>query len=90
MLFSEVFFEYLSKSDLITGGEMEDEKVRVDIMENQAMDFRNGFVRLCYTDFVSTILKVFNGMECVILCLCITTNANITSLTSGQAEARVP
>lgn len=43
------------KSDLITGGETEDEKVRVDIMENQAMDFRNGFVRLCYTDFVSTI-----------------------------------
>lgn len=33
---------------------MEDEKVRVDIMENQSMDFRNGFVRLCYTDFVST------------------------------------
>lgn len=61
MLFSElflVFFEYLSKSDLITGGETEDEKVRVDIMENQAMDFRNGFVRLCYTDFVSTLLKV--------------------------------
>lgn len=93
MLFSElflVFFEYLSKSDLITGGETEDEKVRVDIMENQAMDFRNGFVRLCYTDFVSTLLKVFNGMGCVILCLCITTNANITCLTSGQAEARIP
>ncbi|XP_068601183.1 glutathione S-transferase mu, tandem duplicate 1 [Brachionichthys hirsutus] len=32
-------------------GETEDEKVRVDIMENQAMDFRNGFVRLCYSDF---------------------------------------
>uniref|UniRef100_A0A3Q3XGK1 glutathione transferase n=1 Tax=Mola mola TaxID=94237 RepID=A0A3Q3XGK1_MOLML len=31
-------------------GETDDEKVRVDIMENQAMDFRNGFVRLCYTD----------------------------------------
>ncbi|KAK2851302.1 hypothetical protein Q5P01_007578 [Channa striata] len=27
------------------------EKVRVDIMENQAMDFRNGFVMMCYTDF---------------------------------------
>ncbi|XP_061128500.1 glutathione S-transferase Mu 3-like [Syngnathus typhle] len=33
------------------GGETEDEMVRVDILENQAMDFRNGFVRLCYTDF---------------------------------------
>ncbi|XP_068997267.1 glutathione S-transferase Mu 3-like [Embiotoca jacksoni] len=32
-------------------GETEDERVRVDIMENQAMDFRNGFVRLCYSDF---------------------------------------
>jgi len=29
-------------------GKTEVEKVRVDIMENQAMDFRNGFVRLCY------------------------------------------
>jgi len=44
--------------DLITGGETEDEKVRVDILENQAMDFRNGFVMLCYTDFVSIILNV--------------------------------
>lgn len=35
------------------GGETEDEKVRVDILENQAMDFRNGFVMLCYFDFVS-------------------------------------
>lgn len=39
--------------DLMTGGETEDEKIRVDIMENQSMDFRNGFVRMCYTDFVS-------------------------------------
>jgi len=29
-------------------GETETEKVRVDILENQAMDFRNGFVGLCY------------------------------------------
>lgn len=35
------------------GGETEDEIVRVDILENQAMDFRNGFVMLCYRDFVS-------------------------------------
>ncbi|XP_068589232.1 glutathione S-transferase Mu 3-like [Cebidichthys violaceus] len=32
-------------------GKGEDEKVRVAMMENQAMDFRNGFVRLCYSDF---------------------------------------
>lgn len=36
-----------------TGGETEDEKVRVDVLENQSMDFRNGFVRMCYTDLVS-------------------------------------
>lgn len=41
-----------------TGGETEEEKIRVDIMENQAMDFRNGFVIMCYTDFVSATLKV--------------------------------
>merc|ERR1712059_160502 len=29
-------------------GETETEKVRVDIHENQAMDFRNGFTGLCY------------------------------------------
>lgn len=38
---------------IITGGETEDEKVRVDVLENQAMDFRNGFVMMCYTDLVS-------------------------------------
>ncbi|XP_043102504.1 glutathione S-transferase Mu 4-like [Puntigrus tetrazona] len=32
-------------------GETEEEQVRVDILENQAMDFRNGFVQLCYGDF---------------------------------------
>lgn len=35
------------------GGETEEEQLRVDILENQAMDFRNGFVQLCYGDFVS-------------------------------------
>lgn len=29
-------------------GKTEEERVRVDIMENQSMDFRNGWVRLCY------------------------------------------
>lgn len=43
-----------NKSDVIVGGKTEDEMVRVDILENQSMDFRNGFVRLCYGDFVSS------------------------------------
>ena len=35
-------------------GKTEAEKDRVDLMENEAMDFRNGFVRLSYNpDFVS-------------------------------------
>ena len=54
----QVHFLSSGNFDLITGGETEDEKVRVDILENQAMDFRNGFVMLCYTDFVSIILNV--------------------------------
>ncbi len=45
-------------SDLIIGGQNEDEEIRVDIMENQAMDFRNSFVRMCYTDVVSTLIKL--------------------------------
>lgn len=47
------FFTTYSGLCLHAGGETEDEKIRVDIMENQAMDFRNGFVMMCYTDFVS-------------------------------------
>ena len=40
------------KHDLL--GKTEQERVRVDIMENQSMDFRNGWVRLCYNpNFVS-------------------------------------
>ena len=40
----------------LIGGETEDERMRVDILENQSMDFRNGFVMMCYTDFVSVWL----------------------------------
>lgn len=63
MLCIELFFRGgASDFDIIflflTGGETEDEKVRVDIMENQAMDFRNGFVIMCYTDLVRAALKV--------------------------------
>lgn len=34
---------------LATGGDTEEEKIRVDIMENQIMDFRMQLVRLCYS-----------------------------------------
>lgn len=34
-------------------GKTEEEKVRVDMLENQAVDFRNGFTRLCYREYVS-------------------------------------
>ncbi|KAG0730073.1 Glutathione S-transferase Mu 3 [Chionoecetes opilio] len=32
-------------------GKTDAERVRLDIMENQSMDFRSGFVRLCYGTF---------------------------------------
>ncbi|KAK4306257.1 hypothetical protein Pmani_021906 [Petrolisthes manimaculis] len=32
-------------------GKNEEERWRVDVLENQAMDFRNGFTRLCYMEF---------------------------------------
>ncbi|XP_044208623.1 glutathione S-transferase Mu 4-like [Thunnus albacares] len=47
---SNAILRYIARKHNMCG-ETEDEKVRVDIMENQAMDFRNGFVRLCYADF---------------------------------------
>ncbi|XP_043226535.1 glutathione S-transferase Mu 5-like isoform X2 [Amphibalanus amphitrite] len=44
---SNAIMRYIGrKHDLL--GKTEQERVRVDIMENQAMDFRNGWVRLCY------------------------------------------
>lgn len=37
------------------GGETEEEMLRVDVLENQLMDLRMSFARLCYSpDFVST------------------------------------
>ena len=36
------------------GGETEEEKIRVDILENEVMDTRLYFARMCYNpDFVS-------------------------------------
>ncbi|TMS16185.1 Glutathione S-transferase Mu 3 [Larimichthys crocea] len=51
---SNAIMRYIARKHNMCG-ETEDEKVRVDIMENQAMDFRNGFVRLCYTDFITFV-----------------------------------
>lgn len=37
------------------GGETEEEKQRVDLLENELLDMRTNFIRLCYSpDFVST------------------------------------
>ncbi|KAG9328190.1 hypothetical protein JZ751_016308 [Albula glossodonta] len=47
---SNAIMRYIARKHNMCG-ESEDEKIRVDILENQAMDFRNGFVMLCYTDF---------------------------------------
>jgi len=44
---SNAILRYLGRKNKLDG-ETEAEKVRVDIMENMTMDFRNGFVGLCY------------------------------------------
>nr|XP_023649215.1 glutathione S-transferase Mu 3-like [Paramormyrops kingsleyae] len=47
---SNAILRYIARKHNMCG-ETEDEKIQVDILENQAMDFRNGFVMMCYTDF---------------------------------------
>ncbi|KAF5901509.1 glutathione S-transferase Mu 3-like, partial [Clarias magur] len=49
---SNAILRYIARKHNLCG-ETEDEIIRVDILENQAMDFRNGFVRLCYLEFDS-------------------------------------
>uniref|UniRef100_A0A3B4A9N3 glutathione transferase n=1 Tax=Periophthalmus magnuspinnatus TaxID=409849 RepID=A0A3B4A9N3_9GOBI len=51
---SNAIMRYIARKHNLCG-ETEDEKVRVDIIENQAMDFRNGFVMLCYMDFITFV-----------------------------------
>ncbi|XP_047218706.1 glutathione S-transferase Mu 3-like [Girardinichthys multiradiatus] len=46
---SNAIMRYIARKHNMCG-ETEDEKIRLDVMENQAMDFRNGFVMLCYLD----------------------------------------
>uniref|UniRef100_A0A8C9TET8 glutathione transferase n=1 Tax=Scleropages formosus TaxID=113540 RepID=A0A8C9TET8_SCLFO len=51
---SNAIMRYIGRKHNLCG-ESEDEIVRVDILENQAMDFRNGFVMMCYTDFITFV-----------------------------------
>uniref|UniRef100_A0A3P9A8H7 glutathione transferase n=1 Tax=Esox lucius TaxID=8010 RepID=A0A3P9A8H7_ESOLU len=51
---SNAIMRYIARKHNLCG-ETEDEKIRVDILENQAMDFRNGFVMMCYTDFITFV-----------------------------------
>ncbi|CAH1245287.1 GSTM3 [Branchiostoma lanceolatum] len=44
---SNAILRYIARKNNLCG-ETEEERVRVDIMENQSMDFRNGTVRLSY------------------------------------------
>ncbi|XP_076859928.1 glutathione S-transferase Mu 3-like [Brachyhypopomus gauderio] len=46
---SNAIMRYIARKHNLCG-ETEDEMIRVDILENQAMDFRNGFVLICYRD----------------------------------------
>ncbi|XP_043572437.1 glutathione S-transferase Mu 1-like [Chiloscyllium plagiosum] len=44
---SNAIMRYIARKHNLVG-ETEDEKIRVDMLENQSMDFRMGFVRLAY------------------------------------------
>lgn len=70
---SNAIMRYIGRKNQMDG-ETEIEKVRVDVMENGSMDFRNGFVRLvygstaenfeekskAYLDSIKIVLKRFN------------------------------
>ncbi|KAF7668796.1 hypothetical protein LDENG_00287180 [Lucifuga dentata] len=47
---SNAIMRYIARKNNMCG-ETEEEQIRVDILENQAADFRNAFVIMCYTDF---------------------------------------
>eukprot|EP00794_Sanderia_malayensis_P006245 gene6245-6964_t len=55
---SNAILRYIGRKNKLDG-ETEEEKVRVDIMENQAMDFRNGFVRLCYNPDFDNLVDAY-------------------------------
>ena len=66
---SNAILRYIARKHKLLGNS-EVECVRVDVMENQLMDFRNGFVRLCYNpNFVSKLCDIIAifipGTACV-------------------------
>lgn len=47
---------------MIAGGETEEERIRMDILENEIMDIRMYNIRICYSpDFVSCLLQGWVG-----------------------------
>uniref|UniRef100_A0A673N2I7 glutathione transferase n=1 Tax=Sinocyclocheilus rhinocerous TaxID=307959 RepID=A0A673N2I7_9TELE len=51
---SNAILRYIARKHNLCG-ETEEEQMRVDILENQAMDFRSGFAQLCYGDFITFV-----------------------------------
>uniref|UniRef100_A0A3P9IUP1 glutathione transferase n=1 Tax=Oryzias latipes TaxID=8090 RepID=A0A3P9IUP1_ORYLA len=47
---SNAIQRYLARKNKLCG-ETEEEKIRLDILENVVMDFRMSFIRMCYTDY---------------------------------------
>ncbi|GCB71198.1 glutathione S-transferase Mu 1-like [Scyliorhinus torazame] len=59
---SNAIMRYIARKHKLVG-ETEDEKVRVDMLENQAMDFRMGIVRLAYNpDFKNLKAEYLKGL----------------------------
>lgn len=50
--------DFFTQFSFFIGGETEDEKVRVDILLFEALDFRTAFLKLCYLEIVSGIMIV--------------------------------
>ncbi|VFV19696.1 glutathione s-transferase mu 5-like [Lynx pardinus] len=67
---SNAILRYIARKHNMCG-DTEEEKIRVDIMENQIMDFRMQLVRLCYSsDLVSFLSRgkvLINSPELIIL-----------------------
>ncbi|XP_013400620.1 glutathione S-transferase Mu 3 isoform X2 [Lingula anatina] len=55
---SNAILRYIGRKHNLCGT-TEEERIRADIMENQSMDFRNGFVRLCYGKFDEAVKEAY-------------------------------
>ncbi|XP_048409515.1 glutathione S-transferase Mu 3-like [Stegostoma tigrinum] len=63
---SNAIMRYIARKQKLVG-ETEDEKIRVDMLENQAMDFRMGFVRLAYDpDFEDLKADYLKGLSSIL------------------------